>query len=338
MHLPGQPFPAVALVRRAHAVHAMLPMHRRVTLAVGLAASTCLALGAPSCRRAEPVRTNAPARAVDRSPSIVVAADDLAARLATVLVLDVRGATEYARAHVAGAVHLPVSETFDANDGRRDRLAPHDAIRRALSRAGVDRREPVVVYDDGALRDAARVFWVIELCGHESVAVLDGGFVQWRAKGLPVATTASISARSDFAATFDARRFALESDVLAALRDDSGVVVDVRTQDEFVGFTPSFGRAGHVAGARHLDSASLVERRGGLLRLASPDGLARATADLPPARRAIVYANTGADAALAFLALRVLGREVALYDGAWKEWAADPRRPIETGFDLAAPR
>lgn len=319
-------------------MHAAHPMHRSVAIAVGLAASTGLAFGAASCRRVEPAVASAPARAVEHAPSIVVAADDLAARLDSVLVLDVRGALEYGRAHVAGAVHLPASETFDANDGRRDRLAPHDAIRRALSRAGLDRREPVVVYDDGALRDAARVFWVIELCGHERVAVLDGGFVQWRAKGLPVATTASIPARSDFAATLDARRFALESDVLAALRDDAGMVVDVRTQEEFVGFTPSFGRAGHVAGARHLDTALLVERRGGLLHLASREVLTRVTADLPVSRRAIVYANTSADAALACLALRVLGREVALYDGAWKEWAGDPRRPIETGFELAAPR
>ena len=41
----------------------------------------------------------------------------------------------------------------------------------------------VVAYDDSRLAFASRLWWLLRYFGHDSVAVLDGGFTQWQTAG-----------------------------------------------------------------------------------------------------------------------------------------------------------
>jgi len=45
-------------------------------------------------------------------------------------------------------------------------------------------------------------------------------------------------------------------------------------------------------------------------------------------RRVIVYCEHGREAAVAYLALRLLGQAPALYHGGWRDWSADPMLPV----------
>jgi len=55
-------------------------------------------------------------------------------------------------------------------------------------------------------------------------------------------------------------------------------------------------------------------------------------ASLPATTPLITYCNTGTHASVSYLALRALGREVAVYDGGWVEWSKNPLLPIRTGL------
>lgn len=100
---------------------------------------------------------------------------ELAARLeqgASVPIVDVRSAGEYAEAHVPGAVHVP----FYAVIGRRAELPAHEG-------------EPLVVYcEHGPRAGLARMgLW---MAGAGEVRFLEGHMTAWKAEGLPVESAA----------------------------------------------------------------------------------------------------------------------------------------------------
>jgi rhodanese-related sulfurtransferase/DNA-binding transcriptional ArsR family regulator len=101
-----------------------------------------------------------------------VSRDELAHRLADggVLVLDVRPAVEYAAGHIPGALNIP-----------HDQLAARLAELPAAADVVAYCRGPYCVYAPDAVR---------LLRAHGRAArPLDGGLPEWRAAGLPVATS-----------------------------------------------------------------------------------------------------------------------------------------------------
>ncbi|KXZ46439.1 hypothetical protein GPECTOR_43g875 [Gonium pectorale] len=58
-----------------------------------------------------------------------------------------------------------------------------DAYVPCFEARGLSADMPVVVYDDGASKTAARVWWQLQLYGHPSPRILYGGWAAWRAAG-----------------------------------------------------------------------------------------------------------------------------------------------------------
>ena len=115
------------------------------------------------------------------------------------LVFDVRhdladhqaGRLAYESGHVPGALYLDHETQLCAlKTGRNGRHPlPDRADFAALMRAqGLTARTDVVVYDAGNAMFAAHLWWMLRWLGHESVAVLDGGWAAWQAAGGAVET------------------------------------------------------------------------------------------------------------------------------------------------------
>lgn len=83
------------------------------------------------------------------------------------LLLDVREPDEWVAGHIAGARLYPLP-----------RLASDPQIDEALSR-------PIVAYCKVGAR-AERAAEILEACGYENVAIMQGGYADWQAAGYPV--------------------------------------------------------------------------------------------------------------------------------------------------------
>lgn len=100
-----------------------------------------------------------------------------------VLLLDARAPAEYRGfegntrrlGHIPGAVSVPVSMTTEPGSGR---FRAGDELRDVLLRANVTRGRRLVCYDGSGIA-AAKLAFVLNLLGHDDVAVYDGGWAEW---------------------------------------------------------------------------------------------------------------------------------------------------------------
>ena len=250
-------------------------------------------------------------------------------------VLDVRwqfggppGRDEYLGGHIPGAVFVDLDEELAGPPGQAGRhpLPEAAVFERAMRAAGVSGDRPVVVYDaGGAAGGAARAWWTLRYFGHESVAVLDGGFAAWEGpveRGEPVAPAAG-----EFTAR-PGRMPVLDADAAAALAT-GGVLLDARAPERYRGeVEPIDPVAGHIPGAANAPASEN----------ATPSGVFKAPgalreqferAGVRPGEPVGAYCGSGVSAATDVLALELAGfRGAALYVGSWSEWCRDPERPV----------
>lgn len=104
--------------------------------------------------------------------------------------------------------------------------------------------------------------------------------------------------------------------------DPALTILDVRTEAEYAGTAgyPCDPRQGHIAGARHLDVACLLER--------SPDEI-RDVLGLSRGAEIVAYCHSGSRSALAAELLRGAGYSARNYPGSWHEWSRRDDLPAE---------
>ena len=262
--------------------------------------------------------------------------EELASRLATTTVLDVRwrlgrsdGREQHAAGHVPGApyVDLETDLADPPGKGGRHPLPAPDRFGESMRRCGVDADRPVVVYDDAGGTSAARCWWLLRHHGHPDVRLLDGGWSAWVAAGGAVETGPVLASPG----TFEARpgHLPLVDAEGAARIARSGVLLDARAPERYRGdVEPVDPVAGRVPGAVNVPTAANLEADG---RFRPVDELRGVYAGALAAGEVGVYCGSGVTATHDVLALDRLGVRAALYAGSWSEWITDPGRPVEKG-------
>jgi thiosulfate/3-mercaptopyruvate sulfurtransferase len=267
------------------------------------------------------------------------------------LIFDVRhdladhgaGRRAYETGHVPGALYLDHETQLCAlKTGRNGRHPlPDRADFAALMRAqGLTARTDVVVYDADNAMFAAHLWWMLRWLGHESVAVLDGGWAAWRAAGGASETGARAPSLSEAQAiqglvpsgkpsmpVVDARA------ILANLDEPRFTVLDARAPERFSGAVePIDPVGGHIPGALNRPFACNLGADGRF----KPAGELRAEFESLLGDRldhGIVHqCGSGITACHNLFAMELAGlRGSALYPGSWSEWCADATRPVAKG-------
>ena len=243
------------------------------------------------------------------------------------LIVDTRDPESYALAHIPGAINIPVEKTFAISDTTY-RVGGLHQIKELFSQHGINRTDHIVVYDDGKLIDAARLFWVLEVYGHQRVSLMDGGISHWVNNGLPTEMEKNLRKPTDYIPTIDHQRFTSKMAMQLALSNPAVSIIDARTQNEYAGSESIADRAGHIPGAINIPWTNNMKQAGGLINLLGNSELTQHYHDHKD-KRIITYCNRGKQSALTYFTLRHLGYDVSVYDGAWLEWANDQSLPIE---------
>lgn len=226
---------------------------------------------------------------------------------------------EYDAAHIPGAIHLDLATLRDAASPLPNTLPPADLVADRLSTLGLDGSAPIVLYDDGPWRTAARAWWLLKTHGIGDVAILDGGLGKWRAEGRPLTTVAPDVRPAAVKPDLNPARLRTLDQMRGNLVSNAEQVLDARSPARFSGAEadPHGAAPGHIPGSRNLHYA----------RLFAPDGTYKPVRDLRAEfdgvdldSPVVATCGSGVTAATIAFALHLLGREAAVYDGSWSEW------------------
>ncbi len=246
-----------------------------------------------------------------------------------------KGRRDYLKAHIPGAVYAHLDEDLSGPvvpgvTGRHP-LPPVDQISKTFSKMGIGPGIQVVAYDDaGGALAAARLWWLLRWLGHESAAVLDGGWQRWIKLGMPSQNGEETRPPEDFVADVQPDLDVTTEQVEAIRQDPAYRLIDARSAERFRGENETIDPvAGHIPGAVSAPYADNLNAEG---MFKSEHDLRQYYEKLlggTPAERAIFYCGSGVTAAEDVLAMLHAGLgEPRLYAGSWSEWITDSNRPI----------
>lgn len=252
-----------------------------------------------------------------------------------VVILDFRRNDQYLLGHIPGAIQLWRPDVSDENHEYGGMRIPHQGLADWLGSNGVSNEDTVVVYTSGGGHDAARMWWLMTMLGHEDVRLLDGGLDYWRAADYDTELSPNSRAAVDYQiGNINESMLASVEDVQAAIEDDDTIILDTRSIAEHTGEETKSGavRAGRIPSpyfvewTKVLNDQNLLMTAEELKEVYEAEGI---TAD----KTVIPYCQSGVRSShTTFVLSQLLGYEdVRNYDGSWIEWSHRDDLAIETG-------
>jgi len=235
--------------------------------------------------------------------------------------------------HIPNSIYVDVGGELSDQDHDITLMMPSpENFAQTMRKKGIGDNTAVICYDRSNHAWAARVWWMLRVCGFDNAAVLDGGWKKWTAEEREVSTEETTYPQAQ-AFTVNPRPglMASKADVRVACEDDETVLLHSLPLPMFTGEVSPYSRAGRIPGSRNLYCETLIDpesncyvSREKMTEHFEPSGSLRTD-------RVITYCGGGIAASSNALALTLLGHEnVAVYDGSLTEWTADPDMPMET--------
>lgn len=174
----------------------------------------------------------------------------------------------------------------------------------------------------------ARMFLMLEYAGLKGkVSFLNGGVDAWKAAGYPVTQKVATFKTAEFKANVNpviVDRFY----VADRLEVPGTVIVDARMTQYYDGEPVGNPRNGHIKGAKNIPYPEMLDKATNVFK--PNDQLQKyfdpvATKD----KEVITYCFIGQTASVVYIAGRLLGYNMKLYDGSLQEWSRIKELPME---------
>lgn len=237
---------------------------------------------------------------------------------------DARDAASFAAGSAPNAIHVP-SDAWDAAAKAPGTGFENTAYwQAALHAIGVDNNATAVVFDNGTMNSAARVWFILQYFGARAV-ILNGGWAALANASIP----AGVGPGSGFTARPGSGAAGLiDRATLKAQLETEAHVFDTRTRAEYTGEDPRKNkRGGRLPGARHLSHTELLDHG----RVKDPAEIRAMLEDVgfEDGHRIVTHCEGGGRAAVgAAAALRAGFPDVRVYYLSFSDWAKDDTAPI----------
>ncbi|MBV6440758.1 MAG: sulfurtransferase [Haliscomenobacteraceae bacterium CHB4] len=236
---------------------------------------------------------------------------------------------DYDKEHIPGARFLWAEWlTPNSPDGNYNVPDPKQATA-ILQKLGISKNSKIVLCH---IRDhvtvTARIFLTLEQLGlRGQVSYLNGGLEAWKKEGYPVTKEEPVVKKGNFKAK-PGDVIVDKNYVLQSLRSDTSVVVDARMKRFYDGDVTGNPRDGHIAGSLNIPFPDMVDSTNAFKPVTQLE--ANFIAVVPDKKKEIVlYCFIGQTACVDYIAGRLLGYRMKLYDASLQEWSRREELPME---------
>ncbi len=235
-----------------------------------------------------------------------------------------QGYEQYRLNHIPHAVYLHLDQDLSASlsqHGGRHPLPSVDQLTQVFNRIGLHADSFVVAYDHSRFAFAARLWWLLRYCGHQKVALLDGGWSAWQKEGYPVTKEIYQPKLGNFKPEIQ-ENWVVDIETVKRRKDLSSVVlVDARESDRYLGKRePLDPVAGAIEGAINVPWLQITTDQGLLKPLEFQKNLWK---NYKNAEEIIVYCGSGVTACVDLFSLHLIGfNNPRLYGGGWSDWCS----------------
>jgi thiosulfate/3-mercaptopyruvate sulfurtransferase len=236
---------------------------------------------------------------------------------------------EYEKEHIAGARFLwPNWLAPNTPQGNFNAPNTNDA-EEILRSFGISNTSHVVVcHVKNEVSPSARMFLTLEYLGlRGQVSFLNGGLEAWKKDGLPLTKGTPVVAKGKFKAKPNA--LLVDKDYVLKTLQSTNVVVDARMKRFYDGDPTGNPRDGHITGAKNIPYTELLNNSN---RFKPADSLQSYFTPVIPNKKSevVAYCFIGQTASVVYMAGRILGYDIKLYDGSMQEWSWLENLPMET--------
>jgi thiosulfate/3-mercaptopyruvate sulfurtransferase len=236
---------------------------------------------------------------------------------------------EYEKEHIAGARFLwPNWLAPNTPQGNFNAPNTNDAEEILRSFGIFNTSHVVVCHVKNEVSPSARMFLTLEYLGlRGQVSFLNGGLEAWKKDGLPLTKETPVVAKGKFKAKPNA--LLVDKDYVLKTLQSTNVVVDARMKRFYDGDPTGNPRDGHITGAKNIPYTELLNNSN---RFKPADSLQSYFTPVIPNKKSevVAYCFIGQTASVVYMAGRILGYDIKLYDGSMQEWSWLENLPMET--------
>jgi thiosulfate/3-mercaptopyruvate sulfurtransferase len=247
------------------------------------------------------------------------------------------GRKMYAEGHIPHAHYAHLDDDLSGpiipGVSGRHPLPKVEVLSQKLGAWGIGDQKQVIVYDDMGGAIASRLWWMLRWLGHDSVAVLDGGYKAWVEGDLEISQDDPVLVRDTIFYARERREMLVNVEEVVAISSGirKGLLIDARSQPRYKGeVEPIDPVAGHIPGAVNMPHFSHLNE-GGYWK--EPETIAKnfmALEGMELEKEMVCYCGSGVTACFNVLALKRAGiRDAKIYPGSWSHWITDSKRKIE---------
>ncbi len=234
----------------------------------------------------------------------------------------------YDREHIAGARFLWPS-WLAPNSPQSSYNAPDPKeAEKILRQLGISNNSHVVVCHMASdVAPSARMFLTLEHLGLKGqVSFLNGGLDAWKKEGYAVTNEIPVVKSGNFKVS--AKTLLVDKEYVQKILQ-TGVVVDARLPRFYDGEPTGYLRNGHITGAKNIPYTELVNTSN---KFKPADSLQTYFTPLVLDKKSevVTYCFIGQTASVVYMAGRILGYDMKLYDGSMQEWSWLENLPMET--------
>lgn len=235
---------------------------------------------------------------------------------------------EYRQQHLPRAVFFDIEQLSDQRSPFPHMLPAAEDFAESMQRLGIDSNKHLIIYDEGDLFSAPRAWWMLYHYGAKQATILAGGLKRWLNENRPVVQGETQLAPAHFKKCKPLLSVVDVDQVMQISQHGGAQLIDARPAARFSGQMeePRPGlKRGHIPGSINLPWQQVVEQ--GQLKDSQQLLAIFEAAGIDLNQKIVLTCGSGVTAIVLWLALLQSGAsQLALYDGAFSEWASKAER------------